>query len=52
MFLFNIEALVTDIYLTDESNHFIEDTAAFWDVHISINLFFTDDGTGMDAKVI
>ncbi|MDO4323307.1 MAG: hypothetical protein Q4C61_12340 [Lachnospiraceae bacterium] len=29
VFLFNAKAFVTDINLTDESNHFIEDPAAF-----------------------
>ncbi len=52
MFLFDIEAFVTNIYLTNESNHFVKDTAAFIEFHFFIDFFFADYATSMYAEVV
>ena len=49
MFFFDVKAFISDIDLTNEGNHFIENTATFFYGHVDEDLFFSNNGASMNA---
>ncbi len=52
MLFFDIKTFIFDINRTNKSHHFVENLSSFDNVQILIYFFFTDNRTGMNAKIV